>query len=74
MLVDHILEAISHLSDAQKWQLVKYLIEDLEPREATKTTEQQEWASFVNCMYGALADDPIERPPQLPLTERDAIE
>ena len=25
-------------------------------------------------MYGALADDPIERPEQLPLTERDSID
>jgi len=25
-------------------------------------------------MYGALADDPIERLPQLPLAEREAID
>ena len=25
----------------------------------------ESWQDFVNRMYGALADDPIERPPQL---------
>ena len=29
---------------------------------------------FFDRTYGALADDPIERPPQLPLEERDPIE
>lgn len=29
---------------------------------------------FFNRTYGALVDDPIERPPQLPLEERDPIE
>ncbi len=29
---------------------------------------------FFERTYGALADDPIERPPQLPLEERDLIE
>ena len=29
---------------------------------------------FFERTYGALADDPIERPPQLPLEERDPIE
>lgn len=35
---------------------------------------QEDWTAFVNRMYGALAHDPIERPPQLPLEERDVIE
>jgi hypothetical protein len=35
---------------------------------------QEPWEDFVNRMYGALADDPIERPPQLPLETRDVIE
>jgi hypothetical protein len=29
---------------------------------------------FFDRTYGALADDPIERPPQLPLEERDPTE
>jgi len=31
-------------------------------------------AGFFERSYGALADDPIERPAQLPLEERDLIE
>lgn len=38
------------------------------------TIAAEDWPSFVERMYGVLADDPIERPPQLPLTERDPIE
>jgi hypothetical protein len=29
---------------------------------------------FFDRTYGALADDPLERPPQLPLEDRDPIE
>lgn len=38
------------------------------------STTEESWPAFVDRMYGALADDPIERPPQLPLEERDPIE
>ena len=34
-----------------------------------KTVEQQNWLAFLNQTYGCLADDPIERPEQPPLTE-----
>jgi hypothetical protein len=36
--------------------------------------QTEDWADFVNRMYGALADDPIERPEQLPLEVRDELE
>lgn len=39
-----------------------------------KTDTAEDWPSFVERMYGALADDPIERPAQLPLETRDEIE
>lgn len=35
---------------------------------------QQEWADFVNETYGSLSDDPIKRPPELPLEIRDELE
>lgn len=38
------------------------------------TPDQEDWAAFVNRTYGILADDPIERPPELPPDERDEIE
>ncbi|MCD4686472.1 MAG: hypothetical protein K8S97_11110 [Anaerolineae bacterium] len=37
------------------------------------TTEEEDWADFVNATYGSLADDPIERPAPLPPDVRDEI-
>jgi hypothetical protein len=39
-----------------------------------KSDEEEDWIAFVNRNYGVLADDPIERPPELPLEIRDEIE
>lgn len=40
-----------------------------------QTVDANGWPlGFFDRTYGALADDPIERPPQLPLEERDPIE
>ena len=72
MTLQSLLDEVEHLPIAEKWQLVRHLLDDLEAEK--KAAAQEDWASFVNRMYGALADDPIERPVQLPLTERDAIE
>lgn len=41
----------------------------------SQATDANGWPlGFFDRTYGALADDPIERPPQLPLEERDPIE
>ncbi len=39
-----------------------------------KTKDQEDWEAFINRTYGILADDPIERPPELPPDVRDEIE
>ena len=67
MTLEQLFEAVERLPVAEKWQLIRHLLDDLE--EAKTGTPQEDWASFVDRMYGALADDPIERLPQLPLTE-----
>lgn len=72
MSIQQLLREAEKMSTADKWQLVRYLLDELQ--EAEKTTEPESWEDFVNRMYGALADDPIERPEQLPLTERDPID
>lgn len=38
------------------------------------TSPDDDWSNFVDRFYGALAHDPIERLPQLPLEVRDSIE
>jgi len=35
---------------------------------------KMDWAAFVNATYGSLADDPLERPAELPFGIRDSIE
>lgn len=43
--------------------------------ETVQTVDEMGWPlGFFDRTYGALADDPIERPPQLPLEERESIE
>lgn len=63
MTIDHLFDEVSRLPNAEKWQLVRRLLDDLEAEK--QATGREDWTDFVNRMYGALADDPIERPPQL---------
>ncbi len=72
MTIDHLFDEVSRLPNAEKWQFVRRLLDDLEAEK--QVARHESWTDFVNRMYGALADDPIERPPQLPLTERDPID
>lgn len=72
MSLQSLLDEVGHLPTAEKWQLVRHLLNDLQNTQGV--TDQEDWHSFVNRMYGALADDPIERPDQLPLTKRDPID
>lgn len=72
MTLQNLLDEVERLPVAEKWQLVRYLLDDLEAEKQANAPE--DWASFVNRMYGALTNDPVERPPQLPLTERDPID
>lgn len=72
MSIQEILRETEKMSTTDKWELVRHLLDELQ--ETNSTTQDETWASFVNRMYGALADDPIERLPQLPLTERDSID
>ena len=71
MTLQQLFEEAERLPAAHKWQLVRRLLDNLEEK---KDPSGEDWASFVNRMYGALADDPIERLPQLPLTERESID
>lgn len=50
---------------------VVLVMQSVEPQ----TVDVNGWPKgFFERTYGALADDPMERPPQLPLEERDPIE
>lgn len=72
MTIQELLLEAEKMSNADKRQLVRHLLDNLQQEDTT--TESEPWADFVNRMYEALADDPIERLEQLPLTERDSID
>ena len=72
MTIQDIIQQSEKLPTADKWHLVRYLLNNLETEK--REVLREDWADFLERMYGALADDPIERPPQLPLTERDPID
>lgn len=45
------------------------IVYTIQPKDGPK-----DWEVFVNSTYGSLADDPIERPAELPPDVRDEIE
>ncbi|GAB4528090.1 MAG: hypothetical protein OHK0046_46590 [Anaerolineae bacterium] len=60
MTLQHLLDEVERLPTAEKWQLVRHLLDELQAEK--QAASREDWAGFVNRMYGALADDPIERP------------
>ncbi len=64
MTLDKLLIEIEHLSSSDKWRLVNHVLRVLEQEQHVSTTD---WKTALKSTRGILADDPIERPPQLPL-------
>lgn len=65
-----LVKEIDRLPAAEKWRLVKHVLETLEHEQ----TSHDDYHQRLRETYGILADDPIERPPQLPLEEREPLE
>ena len=64
MTIQALFEQVDHLATAEKWQLVNYLLQSLA---VTSPESDTAWQDALKATAGILADDPIERPPQLPL-------
>lgn len=62
---------IDQVSTTEKWRLVNHILQSLEQAQNIGVTD---WQSRLIATAGILADDPIERPPQLPLEEREMLE
>ena len=62
---------VDQLPYTEKQRLVEH-VQEVMKREAPISNE--EWHKRVRSFYGIFADDPIERPEQPPLEERDPIE
>ena len=71
MTIQDLFEEVERLPIAEKWRLVNHVLRSLE---RAQIQPKSDWHQALQETYGILADDPIERPPQLPLEERDPIE
>ena len=69
--LEAILEQAQRLSPQDRLRLVEQLAASLQSEIATRPSN---WHQALRDTYGILKDDPIERPEQLPLEERDSIE
>lgn len=68
-----LLDVVEQLPSTEKWQLVRHVLQSLE-HEQTAPASGASWHDRLLALYGVLADVPLERPPQLPLEEREPIE
>ncbi|MBL8153973.1 MAG: hypothetical protein JNM70_07300 [Anaerolineae bacterium] len=56
-------EQVQKLSVSQRLRMMELLAATLQ----TDLVREEDWHTALRATYGILADDPIERPPQLPL-------
>ncbi len=73
MTLNTLIAEVKQLSVPEKWQIVKEVLHSLET-EQDLVHAKSDWHQALRATYGILADDPIERPEQLPLEEREPIE
>ena len=68
-----LINEVDRLSAADKWQLVKHVLDTLEQEQITSpsTTDYQQ---FLRETYGSLQDTPIERGDQGEYEEREPLE
>jgi hypothetical protein len=71
--MSELLDEVERLPSAEKWQLVRHVLRSLE-HEQVAPAPGPSWHDRMLALYGVLADVPLERPPQLPLVEREPIE
>jgi hypothetical protein len=69
--LETVLAQAQRLSPQDRLRLMERLAATLQTEIAAAPSD---WHQALRDTYGILKDDPIERPPQLPLEERDPIE
>lgn len=70
----HVVTLADQLPLTDKARLIEYLSAVLRQNLEMQSAPQLSWHDFIEQTAGSLADDPIERPPQLPLEDRDPLE
>ena len=63
-------EQVQQLTPAERLRMMELLAVSLQ----SDFTRQADWHAALKATYGILSDDPIERPPQPPLEDRDPLE
>jgi hypothetical protein len=63
-------EQVQKLSPTQRLRMMELLAATLQG----DLVQPNDWHVALRATYGILADDPIERPPQLPLEDREPME
>lgn len=67
--LDDLLEQAQHLTPVERLRLMERLAASLQ----ADLTRPTDWHAALRATYGILADDPIERPEQPVLEERDPL-
>lgn len=73
-LYNDVIILVDRLSLLEKMRLIEHLSAELKDDVEIEAFLKMPWHEFIERTAGILADDPIERPPQLPFEERDTIE
>jgi hypothetical protein len=71
--IHELIEEIDHLPAADKWQLVKHVLDTLQQEQFT-LPPTSDYYQFLRETYGALRDTPIERWEQGEYEEREPLE
>jgi hypothetical protein len=71
---DEVVTLADQLSLAEKARLLEHLSAAMRHDLEVEAFRRMPWHEFIERTAGILADDPVERPPQLPLEEREPLE
>ena len=70
---EEVVNLANQLSLAEKARLLEHLSTSLKQALEIEAFRRMPWHAFIERTAGSLADDPITRPPQLPLEEREPL-
>ncbi len=70
MTFEALFTEVQKLSALERLRLMELLAMNLQ----SEFIDETDWQMRLRATYGILADDPIERPSQLPLQEREPLE
>jgi hypothetical protein len=73
-LYQETLNLVDRLTLIEKARLMEHLSARMKHDLEIEAFRRMPWHEFIEQTAGSLADDPIERPSQLPLEEREPLE